>query len=90
MKPTGKPVTHGTEMTPRQKAILEFIRDHLITEQHTPTHQDIADAFGIESKNGVACHLKALVKRGLISRVPNSACGIRLLGVEVTLTPKGK
>ncbi len=56
------------EMTVRQQAIYEFIRDLVQRRGFGPTIREIADAFDIRSPNGVVCHLKALEKKGLIHR----------------------
>ena len=58
----------GNEMTERQRVIYEFIRDLVQRRGFGPTIREIADAFDIQSPNGVVCHLKALEKKGLIRR----------------------
>jgi repressor LexA len=40
--------------------------------------REIGRQFGIHSPNGVVCHLKALVKKGLIHREPNMSRAIQL------------
>ena len=55
-------------LTQRQKDIYEFIRDKIINRGYGPTVREIGAQFGIRSPNGVMCHLKALEKKGLITR----------------------
>jgi repressor LexA len=67
------------EMTHRQQAILEFIYEHTRENGYPPTIRGIADHFGIKSPNGVADHLKALVKKGEIRISPNKARAIEVV-----------
>ena len=57
-----------SQLTERQKEIYDFIRDQIEEKGYPPTVRDIGIAFKIKSPNGVMCHLKALEKKGLISR----------------------
>lgn len=73
------------KLTSRQNEILRFIKKHLIAEQCTPTVREIGRQFGIRSTNGVACHLKALEKKGVLELRPCRQRNIRLLGVSLKL-----
>lgn len=66
-------------LTPRQREIYEFIRTKIQGRGYGPTVREIGNQFGIKSPNGVMCHLKALQKKGLISREPNMSRAIELL-----------
>src|SRR5207244_4847236 len=66
-------------LTERQREIYEFIRDKIENRGYGPTVREIGEAFDIKSPNGVMCHLKALVKKGLISRQDRSARAIQLI-----------
>lgn len=55
-------------LTPRQSAILEFIRAHVAKHSYPPTIREIGTAFGIRSTNGVNDHLLALERKGYIWR----------------------
>ena len=59
------------QLTKRQKAVYEFIRDKIRNRGYGPTVREIGENFDIASPNGVMCHLKALEKKGLITREPN-------------------
>jgi repressor LexA len=65
-------------MTKRQRMVYEFIRDKIRNRGYGPTVREIGDQFGIASPNGVMCHLKALEKKGLITREPNMSRAIQL------------
>jgi repressor LexA len=67
-----------TTLTRRQREILEFINRKIETRGFPPTIRDIGSAFEIKSPNGVMCHLKALEKKGFISRQGKSARAIQL------------
>lgn len=54
--------------TPRQMAVLNFIRDFFEDNDQFPTAQLIADHFGFQSGNAATCHLVALERKGYIER----------------------
>lgn len=68
-----------TPLTPRQREILDFIRDTLENLGAPPTRAEIAHAFGFASHNAAEEHLRALAKKGIIMLEPGSARGIRLV-----------
>jgi len=55
-------------LTDRQKAVLEFIQDHIEETGYPPTIREIGDHLGITSTNGVNDHLKALERKGYLER----------------------
>ena len=59
--------------------IYEFIRDKIHSRGYGPTVREIGLGFKICSPNGVVCHLKALERKGLISRGKNMSRAIELL-----------
>ena len=67
------------DLTDRQRAFLDYIRGYLDDEGFPPTIRDMCRYFGINSPNGVVCHLDALEKKGYIERRPNSPRAIKLL-----------
>ncbi|MEM1063468.1 MAG: transcriptional repressor LexA [Planctomycetota bacterium] len=69
----GKPA-----LTERQREIYDFVRDKIVNRGYGPTVRDIGANFGIRSPNGVMCHLKALERKGLISREPGKSRAIML------------
>jgi repressor LexA len=66
------------QLTERQKDVYEFVRDKIRNRGYGPTVREIGDHFHISSPNGVMCHLKALEKKGLITREPNMSRAIQL------------
>lgn len=66
-------------LTPRQKDVLDYIRDYLVINEYPPTVREIARKFGHKSTNGTVGHLNALMKKGYITRLEITARGIRLV-----------
>jgi repressor LexA len=66
------------QLTSRQQAVYELIRDKIVTRGYGPTVREIGEHFEIRSPNGVMCHLKALERKGLIKRSPNKSRAIEL------------
>lgn len=65
-------------LTPRQRDIYEFLKDKILNRGYGPTVREIGNEFGIRSPNGVMCHLKALEKKGLITRESHMSRAIQL------------
>lgn len=65
-------------LTKRQSDVYDFIRDKIHSRGYGPTVREIGNNFNISSPNGVMCHLKALEKKGLITREPNMSRAIML------------
>jgi SOS-response transcriptional repressor LexA len=57
-------VRDGQRLTERQAEILVYIKAN--TRTTAPTLREIGKRFGISSTNGVADHLRALVRKGYI------------------------
>lgn len=70
-----------SQLTERQREIYDFIREKIVSRGYGPTVREIGDGFDIKSPNGVMCHLKALEKKGLITREEHSARAIQLVDV---------
>lgn len=65
-------------LTQRQQDIYDFLRDKILNRGYGPTVREIGNHFGIRSPNGVMCHLKALEKKGLITRESHMSRAIQL------------
>lgn len=68
-----------SDLTPRQREILDLIRSSIAERGSPPTRAEIAQAFGFRSANAAEEHLKALARKGAIELFPGSSRGIRLL-----------
>jgi repressor LexA len=74
------------QLTKRQRAVYEFVRDKIRNRGYGPTVREIGERFDIRSPNGVMCHLKALEKKGLITREPNMSRAIQLAAEPIRET----
>lgn len=71
-------ISKKPSLTRRQREIYEFLRDKIVNRGYGPTVREIGVQFNIRSPNGVMCHLKALERKGLISREQNMSRAIQL------------
>jgi repressor LexA len=65
--PTGAR-TSMQKLTQRQKMVLEFIQTTIDTDGYPPTLREIGNFMGIRSTNGVNDHLRALERKGYLTR----------------------
>ena len=70
-------------LTERQMAVYKFIRDKIRNRGYGPTVREIGKEFDISSPNGVVCHLKALEKKGIISREANLSRAIQMVAEPI-------
>lgn len=55
-------------LTARQEQVLAFIRESILQRGYPPTLREIGAHMGIRSTNGVNDHLRALERKGYLSR----------------------
>ncbi len=67
-----------SELTARQKQVLELIQDLMNESGMPPTRAEIAQKLGFKSANAAEDHLRALARKGMIELLPGAARGIRL------------
>lgn len=67
-------------LTPKRRAILDFIRERIAEHGQPPSLADIATRFGFASRSVARKHITALCAAGYIDVRPNQARGIRLAG----------
>lgn len=66
--PEPEPVPLPRPLTVRQAEVLVYLRDHIATRGYAPTLREIGRYLGIKSTNGVNDHLRALIRKGYITR----------------------
>ena len=71
-------------LTNRQQEILEFITASITERGYPPTIREIGQRMGIRSTNGVNDHLKALERKGFLTRDDLKSRAMRPVGLEVT------
>ncbi|MGQ0719102.1 MAG: transcriptional repressor LexA [Pseudonocardiales bacterium] len=71
--------TGGDGLTPRQRRVLEVIRDWVQRFGYPPSVREIGEAVGLTSTSSVAHQLRALERKGYLRRDPNRprAVGVR-------------
>ncbi|MCD6130846.1 MAG: repressor LexA [Candidatus Hydrothermae bacterium] len=74
------------ELTGRQKEVLRFIENFLLTRGFPPTLREIAEGIGLGIKNiaSVQKHLKSLERKGYIKRIPRKTRGIELTSLKLS------
>ncbi|WP_262848733.1 transcriptional repressor LexA [Mumia quercus] len=67
--PDGPPDASG--LTPRQRRVLEIIRESIEQKGYPPSMREIGAAVGLASVSSVAHQLKVLERNGFVRRDPN-------------------
>jgi repressor LexA len=66
------------DLTARQQAIYDFVRERIAADGLPPTWAEIARAFGFRQTRAAQKHLQALEAKGYLTLLPGKARGIRL------------
>lgn len=84
-------------LTDRQRLVLEFICSSIGDRGYPPTLREIGNKLGIRSTNGVNDHLRALERKGYLTRedmksrtLRPTAATLNELGIERTPTSSGQ
>jgi repressor LexA len=72
-------------LTKRQEQTLDFIRQSIEDRGYPPTLREIGEHMGIRSTNGVNDHLRALERKGYLTREDMKSRALKL--VEDQMTP---
>lgn len=83
MKSRRKRYLSGTDMTKRQKDVLDFIQAFWKEHGYAPSYEAIKSGVGLSSKSHIARIVVALTERGFITRCPRKARSIRVVQQEV-------
>jgi repressor LexA len=84
--PDGPP--DATGLTPRQRRVLEVIRDSVESRGYPPAMREIGELVGLTSSSSVAHQLRVLEAKGFIRRDPNRPRALEVLApVESTRRP---
>jgi repressor LexA len=68
---TALPDVFAADLTPRQRKILDFIRDTVERRGYPPTVREIGEAVGLVSPSSVAYQMGVLQKKGYLRKDPN-------------------
>src|SRR5260370_8135605 len=69
-------------VNPRQREILEYLREQTRTRAYPPTVREIGQAVGLSSSSTVQNHLNTLEQRGYIKRDPTKSRTVEVVGME--------
>jgi repressor LexA len=85
--PDGPPDETG--LTPRQRKVLEVIREAVDRRGYPPSVREIGESVGLTSTSSVAHQLKTLEAKGFLRRDPNRPRAVEVLlpGIETESGP---
>ena len=69
-------------LTDRQQQVLEYIRSSITQRGYPPTLREIGAHMGIRSTNGVNDHLRALERKGYLTREDMKSRALRPCDTE--------
>ncbi|PKV80754.1 transcriptional repressor LexA [Nocardia fluminea] len=72
----------GTDLTVRQRTVLEVIRSSVTERGYPPSIREIGDAVGLTSTSSVAHQLRALERKGYLRRDPNRPRAVNVRGLD--------
>lgn len=70
-------------LTSRQEQVLRFIRESIVDRGYPPTLREIGAYMGIRSTNGVNDHLRALERKGYLTREDMKSRALRPRDLDV-------
>ncbi|MHB8451305.1 MAG: transcriptional repressor LexA [Mycobacteriales bacterium] len=73
------PPPDAAGLTPRQRRVLDVIRETVERRGYPPSIREIGEAVGLASPSSVAYQLKALQAKGLLRRDPNRSRAVEVL-----------
>ena len=81
-------VAPESDLSDRQRAILEMIRNAILERGYPPTVREIGDTVGLASPSSVAYQLKVLTERGYLRRDLNRARAVEVMSPDAN--PKAR
>lgn len=77
-----EPAADRDALRPRQREILDLIRDSVAARGYPPSVREIGEGIGLRSPATVHSHLRALEKAGHIRRDPSKPRAIEVLALD--------
>lgn len=68
------------ELTPKQKELLDFLKDFIRRRGFPPTLREMASHFGLKGPRGPQKVLNILERKGYIRKIPGESRAIEILG----------
>ncbi|PTR26662.1 repressor LexA [Rhodococcus sp. OK519] len=78
----GAAVLDATQLTPRQRKVLEVIRESVADRGYPPSIREIGDAVGLTSTSSVAHQLRTLERKGFVRRDANRPRAVDVRGLD--------
>ena len=73
-------------ITPKQREILEYIKQEILNRGYPPTVRELCDAVHLKSTSSIHSHLESLEKNGYIRRDPSKPRAIEIVDDSFNLT----
>ncbi|MFW0797359.1 transcriptional repressor LexA [Gordonia sp. CPCC 205515] len=83
------PETAEASLTPRQRGVLDYIRQSVRERGYPPSIREIGDAVGLTSTSSVAHQLRTLERKGLLKRDHNRPRAVNISDGEHNNPPGG-
>jgi repressor LexA len=77
-------------LTARQEQVLRFIRQSISERGYPPTLREIGAHMGIRSTNGVNDHLRALERKGYLTREDMKSRALRPRDLDLSASKRGR
>jgi repressor LexA len=77
----------GDRLTPRQRRVLETIRDSVERRGYPPSMREIGEAAGLASPSSVSHQLAALERKGYLRRDPHRPRAIEVVAPDASVMP---
>ena len=74
------------KITSKQKEILEFMKNEILSKGYPPAVREICEAVNLKSTSSVHSHLETLEKNGYIRRDPAKPRAIEIVDENFNLT----
>jgi repressor LexA len=78
------------QLNPRQRQILDFLREHTQSHPSPPTVREIGLAVGLSSSSTVQNHLNTLEQRGYIHRDPSKSRTVEVVDGQAARSGSGR
>lgn len=67
------------KLTKKQRDMLDFITEYIVTHDYSPSYQEIAEYFGLSSRATVYQHIQALEDKGYVRAPDKKARSLELV-----------
>lgn len=86
-RPLAPDAVAASDLTPRQRTVLETIREAVERRGYPPSMREIGEAVGLTSPSSVAHQLASLERKGYLRRDPNRPRAIEVTSPEERFGP---